>query len=147
MVKDELTRKLTLDVTEEVSQPTDWVSPMVVVPKHSGEVRICVDYSHLNGAVKREHYQLPTVEELISKLQVEKYFTTLNAVSGFWQIPLAEESSILPTFLTPHGKFRFTRLAFGLNSGSEVFHRAMATMLEGIEGGTCYIDVASWVCA
>ena len=58
----------------------------------------------------------------------------------FWQIPLAEESSKLTTFLTPRGRFRFTRLPFGLNSGSEVFRRVMSDMLEGIEGAICYID-------
>ena len=139
-VKDELKRMQSLGVIEEVTQPTEWVSPMVVVPKRSGDVRICVDYVHLNRSVKRGHYQLPTAEELFAKMQGAKFFTSLDAASGFWQIPLADESSELTTFLTPYGRFRFTRLPFGLNSGSEVFHRAMHTILQGIEGVTCYID-------
>ena len=140
-VKDEIARMQSLGVIDEVTQPTEWViSPMVVVPKQSGNIRIRVDYSHLNRSVKREHYQLPTAEELFAKLRGAKYFSTLDAASGFWQIPLAEESSKLTTFLTPHGRFRFTRLPFGLNSGSEVFHRVMSDMLEGIEGAICYID-------
>ena len=131
-LKDELKRMQSLSVIEEVTQPTEWVSPMVVVSKQSGDVRICVDYVHLNRSVKREHItNFPQLhEELCAKMQGAKFFTSLDAASGFWQIILADESSELTTFLTPYGRFRFTRLPFGLNSGSEVLHRAMHT--EGI---------------
>ena len=82
-VNDELKRMQSLGVFEEVTQPTEWVSPMVVVPKQSGDVRICVDYVHLNRSVKREHYQLPTAEELFAKMQGAKFFTSRDATSGF----------------------------------------------------------------
>ena len=113
---------------------------MVLAPKPSGAVRICVDFTHLNKWVTRERYQLPTTDELFAKLRGAKYFSTLDACSGFWQIPLSDESSRLTTFLTPYGRFRFTRLPFGLNSGPEVFHRAMRTILDGLEGVESYID-------
>lgn len=79
-----------LGVIEQEDAPTDWVSPMVVVPKKDGSVRICVDYTRLNQSVKREHYQLPTAD---AKLRGAKYFSTLDACSGFWQVPLASASS------------------------------------------------------
>jgi hypothetical protein len=129
-----------LGIVAQVTEPTDWVSPMVVVPKKSGGVRICVDFSRLNESVKRERYQLPTSEELFAKLQEAKYFSTLDAASGFWQIPLDDESSHLTTFLTPQGRFRFTRSPFEINSGPEVFYRVMSVILEGIPGVECYID-------
>ena len=131
---------LSLGVIEESTGPTDWVSPMVVVPEKDGSIRICVDYTSLNQSLKRERYELPTEDELFAKVRGAKYFSTLDASSGFWQVPLAETSSHLTTFMTPHGRYRFTRLPFGLNSGPEVFHRAMSTVLKGIEGAECYID-------
>ena len=139
-VKQELDRMLALGVIKEETGPTEWVSPMVLAPKPSGAVRICVDFTHLNKWVTRERYQLPTTDELFAKLRGAKYFSTLDACSGFWQIPLSDESSRLTTFLTPYGRFRFTRLPFGLNSGPEVFHRAMRTILDGLEGVESYID-------
>ena len=99
-----------------------------------------MDYTHLNKFVTRERYQLPTAEEIFARLKGAKYFSTLDACSGFWQIPLSEDSSKLTTFLTPHGRFQFTRLPFGLNSGPEVFHRAMRMILDGLDGVECYID-------
>ena len=118
----------------------DWVSQMVVVPKKS-PASLC-RFSRLNESVKRERYQLPTTytEGIFAKLQGAKYFSTLDAASGFWQIPLADDSSRLPMFSMPQGRIRFTRLPFGLNSGPEVFHRVMGEILEGIPGVECYID-------
>ena len=70
-----------------VDQPTDWVNAMVVVKKkNTDKLRICIDPRPLNKAIKREHYHLPTIEEITSRLSGAKYFSTLDAISGFWQI-------------------------------------------------------------
>ncbi|RXN21598.1 Transposon Ty3-I Gag-Pol [Labeo rohita] len=88
----------------------------------------------------REHYQLPTVEEITCRLSKAKYFTVLDASSGFWQLKLDEASSRLCKFNTPFGRYRFLRLAFGINSAPEVFHRTVGQLFEGIEGVETYID-------
>ena len=98
-VKAELERMLQLNVIKEVVQLTAWVSPMVVVPKKDGSVRICVDYTKLNRSVKRERFQLPLAEDIFAKLRGAKFFTILDAASGFWQIPLTDGSE-LTTFIT-----------------------------------------------
>ena len=139
-VQRELQRMLRLGVIEEVNEPTSWCSPMVVVPKKDRSVRICVDYTRLNEDVQPERYQLPLSEEIFSKLAGAKYFTTLDAAAGFWQIPLHASSSDLTTFITPFGRFRFTRLPFGLSSGPEVFQRAMQHVLQKRDGVACFID-------
>lgn len=139
-VRLELQRMLQLGVITEVTEPTSWVSPMVIVPKKNDSVRICVDYTKLNQSVQRERFQLPLAGEIFAKLHGAKFFTTLDAATGFWQIPLTESCSSLTTFITPFGRYRFTRLPFGISSGPEVFHRSMQQVLEGIEGADCFID-------
>lgn len=63
-------------IIERVTQPTDWCAPMVpVLKKSTGKVRICVDLKRLNQAVKREHYILPTTEEITAKLSGAKVFS------------------------------------------------------------------------
>ena len=74
---------------------------MVVVPKPNGEVRICLDPRDLNKAINREHYKMPTLEEITCQLAGAQYFTVLDATSGYWAIPLTKESSKLTTFQTP----------------------------------------------
>jgi hypothetical protein len=85
-VLEELQRMESLNIISKVETPTQWVSPIVVVKKPSGKLRICLDPQELNKAILREHYPLKTVEEVAANLKHAKHFTTLDAASGFYQI-------------------------------------------------------------
>ena len=67
-------------------------------------------------------------------------YTKLDANSGFWQVPLAKESRLLTTSVTPFGRYCFNRLPFGICSAPEVFQRTMSSVLEGLEGVICHMD-------
>ncbi len=66
---------------------------MVTVIKPNGELRICLDPTHLNRAIKRSHYPLNTVDKVIAQIPNAKVFSRLDAKSGFWQVKLSNESS------------------------------------------------------
>ena len=119
-------------VVSKVTEPTDWCAGMVPVPKKNGKVRICVDFTALNKNVCRERFILPTVDESLAKLSNGKVFTKLDANSGFWQVPMAEDSRLLTTFITPIGRFCFNRLPFGISSAPEHFQRRMSSILDSI---------------
>lgn len=106
-VKQELERMENQDVISRVEQPSDWCAGMVVVPKPNGAVRIYVDLTKLNSAVNRERYILLSVEHSLGQLEGAKVFSKLDANSGFWQIPLSQNSALLTTFITPFGSFCF----------------------------------------
>lgn len=135
-LNDMLEKELIVKVTE----PTDWVNPIVTVRKKDKTLRVCLDPGPLNAAVKREHYSLPTTEDIFGRLHGSRYFTTLDATSGFMQMALDLESSYLTTFATPFGRYRFTRLPYGLSSAPEVYHRAMFDHFSEIEGVEIFID-------
>ena len=122
------------EVLAPVQGPTAWVSSMVVVPKSDGKIRICIDPQELNAAIQREHYQLPTIEEIATRLPGAKVFTVLDARHGFWHIALDEASSYLTTFNTPFGRYRWKRMPFGIKSAPEVFQRRMHEVVEGLQG-------------
>ena len=73
-LKRELQRVETLDVIEHVTEPSDWVNSLVVVEKPNGQFRICLNPRHLNRAIKRQHLQLPTAEQIIAKMSGAKFF-------------------------------------------------------------------------
>ena len=112
-----------LGVISEVDEPTEWCAGMVVVPKKNGEVRICVDLKPLNEAVLREVHPLPDVDGNLAQLSGASVFIKLDANSGFWQIPLAESSKLLTTFIMPFGRFCFNKLPFGISSAPEHFQK------------------------
>ena len=139
-VKQELQRMEDLGVIARVNEPTDWCAGMVVVPKPSGKVRICVDLTRLNQSVCRERHQMPAVDQTLAQLAGAKVYTKLDANSGFWQILLSPESALLTTFMTPFGRFCFHRLPFGITSAPEHFQRRMSEILSGLNGVVCLVD-------
>lgn len=140
-VKEELKRMENNGVIEQVTQPTEWCAPMVpVLKKNTAKARICVDLTKLNKSVKREHYILPTPDEITAKLSGATVFSSLDAASGFWQIPLHPDSCRLTTFITPFGRYCFKRLPFGITSAPEIFQRKMLETLSGLEGVEVFMD-------
>ena len=139
-VKSELDRMLQDGIIEEVKQPTEWCASMVPIVKPSGAVRICVDFKKLNENVRRPNCMLPNLDDIAPDLSGSKYFSTLDASSGFFQIPLSEESSLLTTFITPFGRFAFKRVPMGISLGPECFQTKMTETLEGLEGCKAIMD-------
>ena len=128
-------------VIRKVDVPTDWVSSIVIVEKPgTGKLRICLDPKHLNQAINREHYQLPTVEEIATRVSSAKVFSKLEARHGYWQIPLDESSQLLTTFNTPFGRWFFTRMPFGIKSAQEVFEKIISQHFDDLEGVATDID-------
>ena len=108
-LEKELERMESLEVIAKVTEPTDWVNSIATPEKQRTDaLRVCLDLRDLNRVVKREHYSLPALEELTLMLSDAKYFSVFDATSGYWQIKLDEESSLLTTFNTPFGRYRFT---------------------------------------
>ena len=120
-VRQELDAMVKSKIIAPVSEPTEWVSSMVVVEKKNNEIRICLDPRDLNRAIMRCHYPLPTIEQVATRLNKAKVFTVLDAKAGFWQVKLDQQSSYLTTFNTPFGRYRWLRMPFGISSAPEVW--------------------------
>ncbi len=86
-----------LGVISKVSEPTPWCVGMVIVTKPPGKLRVCVDLKLINENVMREVHPLPKVDSTLAQMAGAKVFTKLDTNSGFWQVPLSEESRLLTT--------------------------------------------------
>lgn len=139
-VQEELTIMEPLGVISRVQQPIQWCGGMVVVPKRSGSVQICVDFRQLNESVLRETHPLPKVDNTLAQLTGATVFSKIDANSGFFQILLDEMSRELTTFITPISGYYFNRLSFGITSAPEHFQRQMENILAGQKGVLCHMD-------
>ena len=139
-VKAELDKMEMMKVIEKVEEPTDWVNSLVIAEKPNGKLRLCLDPKDLNEAIKRPHYTTKTLEEALAEMPNAKYFSKLDAQSGYWQLKLDEKSSYLTTFNTPHGRYKFNRLPFGLVCAQDYFQMKMDEIFEGIPGVTPLVD-------
>ncbi|XP_018397777.1 PREDICTED: uncharacterized protein K02A2.6-like [Cyphomyrmex costatus] len=127
-------------IISTVDYPTDWVNNMQLVETPDGSLRICLDPKALNACIKREHFLIPTTEDIIGQLSGKSIFTILDLSNGFWQLELDRKSSDLTTFMTPFGRYRWNRVSFGISSAPEMFQRKMVQIFGDIPGVQIYFD-------
>ncbi|XP_052131371.1 uncharacterized protein K02A2.6-like [Frankliniella occidentalis] len=116
---DELERRGV--VAKITTESPKFVSNLVIREKSDGDLRICLDPQVLNTAIVRQTYAIPTQEELAYRVRDKAVFTVLDLREGFWHASLDEDSSLLCTFSTPHGLYKFLKMPFGLTSAPEIF--------------------------
>lgn len=133
-LKEHLTELEQQGVIEKVVEATDWVSTVVVNKKSNGKIRLCLDPQPLNKALKRCHYPIPMIEDVLPDLANAKVFTKLDCKNGYWQVKLDEGSSTLTTFNTPFGRYKWTRMPFGISPVGEIFQRRLDQAIEGLDG-------------
>jgi hypothetical protein len=133
-VSEKLNELESMGIIEKVQGPSQWVSPIVVVPKPSGEVRICVDMRQANEAILRERYPIPTVDEILYNLNGSTVFSKLDLRMGFHQLELEEESRDITTFVTHQGLYRYRKLSFGICVAPEIYQHTLQQVLQDCEG-------------
>lgn len=124
-----------------VHSESPWASPVVCVRKKDDTLRMCVDYRKLNAVTDEDVYPMPRVEEQLDLLGEAKFITTLDLAKGYYQVPVAPEDQDKTAFITPEGKFNFTRMPFGLKGAPATFQRLMDTLLAtSRDHASSYID-------
>ena len=142
-LREKLDQMVRDNVIAPVTTPTEWCAPIVVTPKKdSDDIRLCVDLSKLNKYIKRERYLSPSPHEAVADITSSNatYFTTIDTLSGYWQVPFAPEWQELTTFITPFGRYMFRRAPFGICSISEHYNRRMDEALIGIQNIRKIVD-------
>lgn len=103
-----------------------WSSPVVLVKKKNKEYRFCVDFRKVNKVTVKDAYPLPQINSTLDKLRDSKYFSTIDLISGYWQVPLSRDSYEITAFTVPgRGLFHFRVMPFGLHSASATFQRLL----------------------
>ena len=100
--REKIAEKVTEMQERETVQPSvsPWASPVILVSKKDGSLRFCVDFRRLNAMTKKGVYPFPRVDDTLDTLGDAKYFTQLDLASGYWQVPLDNESRPKAAFTT-----------------------------------------------
>ncbi len=119
-----------------------WSSPVVLVSKKDKSVRFCVDYKKLNKLTKIETYPMPRMDETLRAFQGATCFSVMDMQSGYWQVPMDEESIPKTAFITHRGLYEFTVMPFGPTNAPGYFNRMMDEVLGGLKWTSVlvYID-------
>ncbi|KAE8743418.1 hypothetical protein FOCC_FOCC010990 [Frankliniella occidentalis] len=127
-------------IIANTSNPVGWISPVVLLEKANGSLRLCLDPKYLNEALGRPFYQIPSHEEINASLSNKRLCTVMDFSSGFWHCKLDSKSSNLCQFSTPFGVYKFLRLPFGLKPSPEIFQKAACDIFGEIDGVLIYFD-------
>ena len=141
-IEAEIQKLLKHDIIEESNSP--WASNVVMVKKHDGTYRMCIDYRKLNAITKTSSVPQISIDDVVDALAESeaKVFSTIDLTKGYWQVGLDPETSEKTSLNSPLGVFKFKRLPMGLINSSAVFSSLMFSVLRGInfKHCLCYID-------
>lgn len=138
VVNECIDKMLKLKVIEP--SKSEWASPIVLVKKHDGSERFCVDYRKVNEATIKDSFPMPNIEDKLNKLHGCRYFTSLDCLSGYWQIEMSPRAKEITAFICSRGLFQFNVMPFGLCNAGSTFQRIMESILDGLNNSTAYID-------
>ena len=144
LYKAELDKMIADDVFNEVTEPTAWVNSIVCNVKETSDgkkkVRLCLDPKDLNKNIRLEHYYSRTIDEILPSLHNKNYFSVVDTTKGYWHVELDHESSLLCTFNTLVGRYRFKRLPFGIVVSQDIFQRKLDDIYKNIPNVTGIAD-------
>ena len=136
-LKQQLVAMEQAGIITPVTEPTKWVNCLLIVKKKNGSLRLCLDPRDLNKAILREHFSIPTLDDIIHSFHGKKFFTVIDMSQGFYQVPLDEASSLICTFNTPFGRYR---MSFGISSAPEVSQRINMSIFGDVDGVNIIFD-------
>ncbi len=105
---------------------------LLVAKKEEGQMRFCVDYRPLNSVTVKDRYPIPNIQLIIDSLHGAKFFSTLDLLSGYWQIEIEEKHKYKTAFICEYGLYEFNRMPFGLCNAPGTFQREMNNVLQDV---------------
>jgi len=119
IIKNQIAEMLEHNIIRPSKSP--WASPVVLVRKKDETFRFCVDYRKVNEVTIKNNYPIPLMDDILNSLGKNKYFSSLDLFSGYWQIGVKEEHKEITAFITNEGLFEFNVLPFGLCNAPATF--------------------------
>ena len=132
--------KQLLEVGAIYHSNSPWCNAVVLVRKKDGSLEFCIDFRQLNSLTRKDSHPLPCIGETLNSLVGSAIYSTFDLTSGFWQVPMAEESKQYTAFtLESMGLFECDRMPFGLCNAPVMFQRLMQNCLSELNLTYCLI--------
>ena len=139
-VKEEIQRLVEAGILERIDTSL-WQLRLYLLKKTNGKIRICGDFKvTINPQILIDQHPIPTIEELLARLNNGEKFTKLDLSNAYLQVELNEQSKNLVTINTPLGLFRYNRMPFGISNAPAIFQRIIDQFIAGIPNCIAYLD-------
>lgn len=142
--RDAVDKELDRLVKEKILTPvrySQWASPIVVVPKSDGSIRMCVDCKvTINKFVTAEHYPIPVIDDIFASIAGNKVFCVIDLYGAYQQLSVVKQCREILTINTQRGLFRYNRLPYGVSVAPSIFQETMDKIFVGVKDVHCYLD-------
>ena len=115
-VEKEINKMLKLGIIRPAQ--SNYISPMLVVPKKNGDIGLCLDGRKLNEKLMDDYESPPTVDQILLRCIKKPFMSSLDLTSSYWQIGLSEESKKYTAFMILYRELQFNVSAFGIKTSS-----------------------------
>ncbi len=122
IIKHDIDKLLVAGFIKPIEEAT-WLSPIVIMPKKNGKLRICVDFRKLNVTIKKDPYPLHFTNEIINTITGHEVYTFMEGFSRYHQISIASEDQYKTTFVTNWGAFVWVIMRIGVKNGPPTYQR------------------------
>jgi len=137
--KDELDRLCKVGVLSKCG-PSEWLLPSFAIPKKDGRIRFITDFRELNKMIKRRVYNLPKIQDILTKRTGYQFFTKIDVSMHYYTFELDDASKELCTICTPFGNYRYNRLGMGIHQSPDIAQEVMEDLFRALEEVDVYID-------
>ncbi|GJU72619.1 reverse transcriptase domain-containing protein [Tanacetum coccineum] len=121
-IQEEVEKLVDAGIMKEVHYHS-WLSNPVMVKKHDGSWRMCVDFKDLNQACPKDGYPLPEIDWKVESLCGYPFKCFLDAYKGYHQIKMAKEDEEKTAFITSQGILCYSKMSFGLKNVGATYQR------------------------
>lgn len=130
-------------IENRICKPSNspWASPLHIVNKKDGSLRVCGDYRRLNAVTVPDRYPIPRIQDFTYQLHGKKIYSKLDLKMAYFWIPISKQDAQKTAIITPFGLFEFTCMTFGLRNAGQTFQRFMHEVLRGLDDNVfCFVD-------
>ncbi|GMF32082.1 unnamed protein product [Phytophthora fragariaefolia] len=116
-----------------------WASPVLMIRKPDGGIRFCIDYRRLNAVTVKDCYPMPLIDDILDVLGDARLFSTMDIASGYWNLPIHENSVAKTAFTCKFGLYEWLVIPFGHCNAVSAFERLMETVLVDLKWRVCLV--------
>lgn len=118
-----------------------WTSLVFFVRKKDAGLRMVIDYRRLNKQTVKEGFPMPDIDQILDNMGGASWYSTLDAASGYWRVPMAEDSIEKTGFITRWGAYEWLVMAFGMTSAGYTFQKLMMQLLAPYLGHFAWVFI------